>query len=107
VRAIRESEGFGITVSDDEILAAISDLARATGVFVEPSSAAAFAGFVKSCEAGSIKSDERVLLMLTGNGLKDVNAVLRTSKTPSCYSPVLEEFMDQLKGNGFSTSSLS
>ena len=107
VRAIRESEGFGITVSDDEILAAISDLARATGVFVEPSSAAAFAGFVKSCEAGSIKSDERVLLMLTGNGLKDVNAVLRTSKTPSCYSPILEEFMDQLKRNGFSTSSLS
>jgi threonine synthase len=106
MRAIRESAGFGIKVSDDEILAAISELARATGVFVEPSSAAAFAGFVKSCEAGVIKSDERVLLMLTGNGLKDVNAVLRTSKAPNCYPPILEEFMDQLKRNGFPTSSL-
>src|SRR5215470_4001528 len=35
-RAILESEGFGIRVSDDEILNAIGELARATGVFVEP-----------------------------------------------------------------------
>jgi len=101
MRAILESAGFGIKVSDDEILAAISSLARATGVFVEPSSAAAFAGFVKSCEAGSIKSGETVVLMLTGNGLKDVDAVLRTSKAPYRYPPVLAEFADQLEKNGF------
>jgi threonine synthase len=100
MRAIHESAGFGILVSDDEILAAIGELARATGVFVEPSSAAAFAGFVKSCEAGSIKSDERVLLVLTGNGLKDVDAVLRTAKVPYSYTPVLEDFEDQLHRNG-------
>jgi threonine synthase len=105
VQAIRESTGFGIKVSDAEILAAVSELARATGVFVEPSSAAAFAGFVKSCQEGRIKSDERVLLLLTGNGLKDVDAVLRTSKAPQCYPPVLEEFIDQLEKNGFALSS--
>jgi threonine synthase len=105
VRAMRESAGFGIKVSDDEILAAISELARATGVFVEPSSAAAFAGFVKSCEAGNFHRDETVLLLLTGNGLKDVDAVLRISQAPQRYSPSLKEFMDQLEKNGFAWSS--
>src|SRR6185369_14559961 len=67
VRAIRESGGCGVKVSDDEIIAAISQLARTTGVFAEPAAAAAFAGFMKQCESGATKSDERVLLMLTGN----------------------------------------
>jgi threonine synthase len=100
-RAIRESAGFGVKVTDDEILAAIGELARATGVFVEPASAAAFAGLIKCSQAGSMKSDESVLLMLTGNGLKDVGAVLRTSQSPVHYSPVLEEFVDQFEKNGF------
>jgi threonine synthase len=107
MRAICESAGFGIKVSDEEILAAVGELARATGVFVEPSSGAAFAGFVKSCDAGSIKADERVLLVLTGNGLKDVDAVLRTSKAPYSYPPILAEFADQLESNGFDFSTSS
>lgn len=99
MRAMRESEGFGVKVTDDEILGAIGELARATGVFVEPASAAAFAGFKKCGENGSMKSDENVLLMLTGNGLKDVQAVLRTWQSPCRYSPSLEEFVDQFAKN--------
>jgi len=101
MRAIRESEGFGVKVTDDEILSAIGELARATGVFVEPSSAAAFAGLIKCGQTGSIKSDESVLLMLTGNGLKDLGAVLRTWQSPFRYSPDLAEFVDQFEKNGF------
>ncbi|HSO75135.1 MAG TPA: threonine synthase, partial [Blastocatellia bacterium] len=74
IHAIRESGGRGVKVSDDEIVAAISELARATGVFAEPAAAAAFAGFKRMCASRLLKSDERVLLMLTGNGLKDVDA---------------------------------
>lgn len=101
MRAIRESAGLGIKVTDGEILTAIGELARATGVFVEPAAAAAFAGLIKCGETGSIKSDESVLVMLTGNGLKDVGAVVQTWQSPFHYSPVLAEFVDQFEKNSF------
>ena len=92
IRAMRESGGCGVKVSDDEIVASISELARATGVFVEPAAGASFAGFKRMCDAGAIKSDERVLLMLTGNGLKDVDAARRTLKEPFRVGPDFDEF---------------
>jgi threonine synthase len=82
VRAIRESGGRGVKVSDNEIVAAIPKLARETGVFAEPAAAAAYAGFVNVCENGGVKSDERVLLMITGNGLKDIDASRRAVNEP-------------------------
>ena len=91
IRAIRESGGRGIKVSDDEIIAAIARLAQATGVFVEPAAAASFAGLVKMCENGGIKSDESVLVMLTGNGLKDIDAARRAVKEPLRVRPDLDE----------------
>ncbi|MBS1787573.1 MAG: threonine synthase [Acidobacteria bacterium] len=96
VRAIRESGGYGVKVSDDEILAAIGRLARATGVFAEPAAAAAFAGFVQQSENGALKSDERVLVMLTGNGLKDVEAARRTVSEPVHITPDFAE-LDKLQ----------
>lgn len=91
VRAIRESGGCGVKVSDDEIIAAISRLAHATGVFAEPAAAAAFAGFVKQCDSSAIKPDERVLLMLTGNGLKDIDAARRAVAKPLRIKPEISE----------------
>lgn len=61
-----------MAVSDEQIIAAVPRLARLSGVFVEPASAAAFAGAQIAVESGYIHPEERVLLMLTGNGLKDV-----------------------------------
>jgi threonine synthase len=78
IRAMRESGGCGVKVSDDQIIMAIGRLARSTGVFVEPAGAAPFAGFVQLCESGAIKPDESVLLMLTGNGLKDIETARRS-----------------------------
>ena len=92
IRAMRDSaphspSGCGVKVSDEEIIAAIGRLARSTGVFVEPAGAAPFAGFVKQCESGAIKPDERVLLMLTGNGLKDVETARRAVGEPLRIKP--------------------
>jgi threonine synthase len=102
IRAIRASNGCGVKVSDDEIIAAISRLARSTGVFVEPAAAAAFAGFVKRCENGAVKSDESVLLMITGAGLKDVEAARRAAGEPLRIKPDLAE-LDRLPSQfGFS-----
>jgi threonine synthase len=91
IRAIKDSGGRGVKVTDDEIIAAIAELSRATGVFAEPAAAAAFAGFKAMCASGTFKADERVLLMLTGNGLKDVDAARRSSKEPLRLRPDLDE----------------
>ncbi|MBO0724996.1 MAG: threonine synthase [Blastocatellia bacterium] len=102
IRAIRASNGCGVKVSDDEIIAAIGRLARSTGVFVEPAAAAAFAGFIKRCENGAIKSDESVLLMLTGAGLKDVEAARGAAGEPLRIKPDMAELDRLLSRFGFS-----
>src|SRR5947209_10495332 len=79
VKVIRESGGFGITVSDEEILAAEKELARLTGVFAEPSGAASYAGLLRLLDEEKIARDERVVLLVTGSGLKSIEAVVGTA----------------------------
>jgi threonine synthase len=74
---IRASGGGGITVSDDAISTAISRLAGSTGVFAEPAGAAALAGLEAALGEGLVDREERVVLMITGNGLKDIDAAAR------------------------------
>jgi threonine synthase len=95
LRAMRDSGGGAVAVSDEEIIAAIPRLARATGVFAEPGAAAAFAGFIKLRENGAIKSDERVVLVITGSGLKDINTARRSVGEPLRLKPELDE-LDKL-----------
>jgi threonine synthase len=94
IRAIKESGGRGVKVSDDEIIKSIVGLARSTGVFVEPAAAASFAGFLRMVEDGAVKSDERVLLMITGNGLKDIDSARRAVKEPLRVRPDIDEFAE-------------
>jgi threonine synthase len=91
VMAIRESGGQGLTVTDEEMIAAVVRLARSTGVFVEPAAGAAFAGLVKQGESGLIKSDESVLVLLTGNGLKDIDSARKAVEPPIRISPDIDE----------------
>jgi threonine synthase len=79
VQHIRASGGFGITVTDEEILAAQKELARLTGVFAEPSGAASYAGLLRLLEEGKIALDERVVLLVTGSGLKSIDAIAETA----------------------------
>ncbi len=72
VRAVVETGGQALTVSDQAILAAIPEMARWTGVFAEPAAAASWAGLRVLKEAGGIGSDETVVCLVSGNGLKDV-----------------------------------
>ena len=97
VRAIQESGGCGVKVTDDEMLTSLVQLARATGVFAEPAAAASFAGLVKLCDAGVIAADERVLLMITGNGLKDIESARRAVGEPLRVRPDLDEFTELFK----------
>jgi threonine synthase len=79
VRCIRASGGFGVLVTDEEILEAEKSLARLTGVFAEPSGAASYAGLLRLLNEGRIARDERVVLLVTGSGLKSVDAVADTA----------------------------
>lgn len=79
VRHIRASNGFGITVSDAEILSAEKELAMHTGVFAEPSGAASYAGLLRLLDDGRIARDERVVLLVTGSGLKSIDAVVHSA----------------------------
>ena len=72
LRAVIQSGGAFVTVSDAEILAAIPRLAQLSGVFAEPAAAAAFAGAKAAVNTGVIDKAESVCLLLTGNGLKDI-----------------------------------
>jgi threonine synthase len=79
VRAVIESGGEAVTVPDDEILAAIGELASTAGVFAEPAAAAPWAAAKQLAGNDRIGKDETVVLLITGSGLKDV-ASLPASK---------------------------
>jgi threonine synthase len=96
LRAMRDSGGGAVAVSDEEIIAAIPRLARTSGVFAEPGAAAAFAGFAKLRESGVIQSDECVVLVITGSGLKDINTARRSVGKPLRIQPDVAE-LDRLR----------
>ena len=82
VQDLRASGGMVEIVTDDEILAAMKLLGRSAGIFAEPAGAAALAVLVKLCSKGKISKDERVAVMVTGSGLKDVDAAHRGVMLP-------------------------
>ncbi len=86
VQAVRASGGFGITVTDEEILAAIPRVARGAGIFGEPAGVACYAGLRKAVKQGLIDPAWTVVLIVTGNGLKDIASVLKVAGEPRTIS---------------------
>lgn len=75
--ALAESGGRIEAVPDEEILAAQARLAAREGIFVEPASAVGIAGLLRSHATGAIEPGQRIVITVTGNGLKDTE-VLRS-----------------------------
>lgn len=90
LRAVADTGGGFSIVSDDEILAAMSDLARKSGVFAEPASAAVYAGWLDLTKRQGIELDEDVVLLMTGHGLKDTEAALRPTDDVREIEPSVE-----------------
>ena len=91
VRAVRAATGTGgayLTVSDAEILSAISDLGR-VGIFAEPAGATSYAGLRKALENGMISAAETIVVLNTGSGLKDVQAAMEAVKPAPIIEPSL------------------
>ena len=83
VDARDQSGGLIDMVSDEEILSAYRLVAAKEGVFVEPSSAAGIAGLIKYKSAKKLPKDKRIVITVTGNGLKDVQWVLDGAPSPT------------------------
>jgi threonine synthase len=90
VRAVIESGGEAVTVPDDDILAAVPEIARGAGVFVEPSCATTWACLGKMVAGARIDKNERVVCLLTGSGLKDIGAARRVAGEPTVIEPTVE-----------------
>jgi len=90
LRAVHQTNGAFVGVSDDEIVNAIAPLAQLTGVFAEPAAAATYAGAKRAVENSVIHADERVALLVTGNGLKDVKRAQKAVGTGTRVVPTIE-----------------
>ena len=94
MRAVTETDGAYLRVSDDDILAAVPVLARGSGVFAEPAAAAGYAGLIEAVNRGLVTPTDEVVVLSTGNGLKDIagamKAVAAAGTKPMYVDPNLE-----------------
>ncbi len=91
---IRRSGGSCASVTDDEVLDGIRLLARTEGIFAETAGGVTIATLAKLAARGEIRSDERVVAMVTGHGLKTVEALGDVVGPTATIVPTLEAFAE-------------
>lgn len=90
VKAVIQSGGEAVTVEDGEILAAIPEMARTTGVFPEPAAATSWAGVKQLLQQEKISNDELVVCIVSGSGLKDIANAQSVVGKPQLIEPSLK-----------------
>lgn len=90
MNAVNDTQGCFLTVTDDEILAAIPSLAHTTGIFAEPAASAAYAGLHKAAHTGLLHKNEHIVVLITGNGLKDVSSARKAVGRAYTIKPSLD-----------------
>jgi threonine synthase len=94
---VKESGGYFVSVTDEEIGKAIIELARETGVFGEPAGATAYAGLKKIAKSLQGKS---AVIFITGNGLKDVKSARNFTSQVNYVKPNPKDVKDVFKKIG-------
>jgi len=89
LQAVRQSNGYYVTVPDEEILKSIPELGK-TGIFTEPAAAAAFAGLRKDLREGRLNPESPALVLCTGSGLKDVRAAVSAVPAAPIIEPTIQ-----------------
>ena len=77
LKALRESEGFSVTISDDAMLEYGREIARSEGIFAEPASAASVACLPSLVDTGEIDHSDTIVSLITSSGLK-TNDILKS-----------------------------
>lgn len=90
-------KGEWLSVTDDEIVNASKILARNTGIFAEPAAATAFAGMLCYSKQHKLQNKQKVVVLLTGSGLKDLKAVSSIVNIPNAIEPTLEALIKTFK----------
>jgi threonine synthase len=91
LKAIRQSHGLAVSVSDDEILDAQKLVAKNEGIFAEPSGATSLAGLVRLLGDGSVERSDEIVVEITGSGLKDPDSASTRSAQPPLIDPCIED----------------
>ncbi|MCL4425705.1 MAG: threonine synthase [Firmicutes bacterium] len=100
LRAINDSQGLMITVSDEEILSAMRLLGRTLGIFGEPAGVAGVAGLKRALEEGLLEPEQSFGVVITGNGLKDVANGIKAAGEPLQIPPDIQVLREVLKKRG-------
>lgn len=86
-------KGYPLLISDNEIIEASRLLSKNTGIFSEPAATAAFAGYLKYSEIEKITNKSKVLVLLTGCGLKDLKNIENLHAMPEAIKADIENFL--------------
>ncbi|MDR3584638.1 MAG: threonine synthase [Desulfosporosinus sp.] len=97
LNAVRESGGTMVAVTDEAILEAMRQLGRTSGIFGEPAGVTGTAGLKALVEKGVIGADEKVVSIVTGNGLKDVLNAIKAVGEPLKVEPSLQELLMKME----------
>jgi threonine synthase len=103
LQAVRESGGAMVAVNDENILDAMRLLGRTSGIFGEPAGVAGLAGLRYMAGNGVIKSSEKIVAIVTGNGLKDVKNAIAAAGEPIRVEPSLEQLVQEFQWRGIGT----
>jgi threonine synthase len=90
LRAVKDTSGIYITVSDGEILKSIAILGK-EGIFCEPAAATAYAGLRRAVSTQYLTEEDVVVVMLTGSGLKDIKAAINATRQAPIIQPTLSD----------------
>jgi threonine synthase len=97
LQAVRETGGWGESVTDQEILEGIHLLAQTEGIFTEPAGGTEVAVTKKLIQNGRIPREESIVISITGNGYKTLEAVARRVEKPLTITATLESFDGTLR----------
>ena len=92
IETVKESGGYGESASDDEIIKAMKLLASTEGIFTETAGGVTLAATKKLIESGRISRDESIVVLITGNGMKTIEAFNGHLSAPHIIDPRLKSF---------------
>lgn len=96
VRAVIESGGEAVIVSDNEILASLQEIANKSGVFAEPAAAASWAATKRMVREKRVEADECIVCLVSGSGLKDIANASSAVGMPYLIEPTLDAVCELL-----------
>ncbi|MDJ0273947.1 MAG: threonine synthase [Aigarchaeota archaeon] len=96
IEGVKKTRGKGVAVPDEEIMDAVRVLASKAGVFAEPSGAVGLAALRRLLDEGFLDRSDRVVVLVTGSGLKEVEKLLGGVGEVPLISPEVEELRRHL-----------